>query len=90
MSAFNKRFQPFEIWGLPGAGVLGVVAGLVGGLMFMLLPVPLNVILGVIGLIGFAVGVVAFVMGDEFQWLSTKLLSRLEKGSVSVFGKDGV
>lgn len=88
MSAFNKRFQPFEIWGLPGAGVLGIVFGLVGGLMFMLLPVPLNVILGVLGLVGFVVGLVAFVMGDEFQWLSIKLLSRLEQGSSSVFGKD--
>ena len=88
MSAFNKRFQPFEIWGLPGAGVLGIVFGLVGGLMFMLLPMPLNVILGVLGLVGFVVGLVAFVMGDEFQWLSIKLLSRLEQGSSSVFGKD--
>ena len=87
MSAFNKRFQSFEIWGLPGAGVLGIVFGLVGGLMFMLVPVPLNVFLGFLGLVGIAVGIVAFVMGDEFQWISIKLLSRLESGSGSIFGK---
>lgn len=88
MSAFNKRFQPFEVWGLPGAGVLGLVFSMFGGLMFTLVPFPMNFFLGFIGLGGFVIGVVAFILRDEFQWLSIKVLSRLEQGSSSVFGKD--
>ncbi len=88
MSAFNKRFSPFEIWGLPGFGVLGFVFFLAGFLMYSLMPFPVNIFLGLVGLVGLVVAVVAFVMGDEFQWISIKVLSFFESSSGSIFGRE--
>ena len=86
MTAFNKRFQPWDIWGLPAAGLLGVVGGLVGGLMTVLLPMPLNVLFGIGGVIAVMVALAAFVLGDEFPWLFLKALHAVERRRPSQFG----
>jgi hypothetical protein len=88
MTAYNKRFQPWEIWGLPAAGLFGLVGGLLGGLMAFLLPAPLNVLCGVAGVIALILGIVGFVLGDEFSWLFQKVWHVLEQRRPSQFGPD--
>jgi hypothetical protein len=89
VTAYNKRFQPWEIWGVPAAGLFGLVGGLLGGLMAFLLPAPLNVIFGVIGVVSTLVALVGFVMGDEFPWAFQKCLHVIERRRSSQFGSDG-
>lgn len=86
MNAFNKRFQPWELWGLPAAGVFGGVGALVGALMAFLLPLPLNVLFGAGGMLALVVAIVAFILGEEFPWLVQKLLHRAERSRRSRFG----
>ena len=86
MTAYNKRFQPWDIWGVPAAGLFGLVGGLLGGLMAFLLPMPLNVVLGVIGIVSVVIAIIGFVMGDEFPWVFQKCLHRIECKRSSHFG----
>ena len=86
MTAYNKRFQPWEVWGVPAAGLFGLIGGLLGGLMSFLLPLPLNVIFGVAGMLSTVVAGVGFVMGDEFPWAFQKLLHVIERRRSSHFG----
>ena len=86
MTAYNKRFQPWEIWGVPAAGLFGLVGGLLGGLMMFLLPAPLNVVFGAIGIVSIVIAVIGFAMGDEFPWAFQKLLHRIERKRSSHFG----
>ena len=88
MTAYNKRFQPWEIWGVPAAGLFGLVGGLLGGLMAFLLPAPLNIIFGAIGVVSTLVALVGFVMGDEFPWVFQKCLHVIERRRSSHFGSD--
>ena len=86
MTAYNKRFQPWDIWGVPAAGLFGLVGGLLGGLMAFLLPTPLNVLLGAIGSVSLVIAIISFVMGDEFPWVFQKVLHRIECKRSSHFG----
>lgn len=88
MTAYNKRFQPWEIWGLPAAGLFGLVGGLLGGLLAFLLPAPLNVLCGIGGAVALVVGIAGFLLGDEFPWLFQKLWHVLEQRRPSQFGPD--
>ncbi len=86
MTAFNKRFQPWDIWGVPAAGLFGLVGGLLGGLMAFLLPAPLNVLFGAMGVFATLVALLGFTLGDEFSWFFQKLLHQVERRRASHFG----
>ncbi len=86
MTAYNKRFQPWDIWGVPAAGLFGLVGGLLGGLMMFLLPAPLNVVFGAIGIVSIVIAIIGFVMGDEFPWITQRILHRIERKRSSHFG----
>ena len=88
MTAFNRRIQPAEIMGLPAAGLLGLTVALAGGLMAALMPVPFNLMFGAVAGVAAVIAVTALIMGDEFPWISQKVLTLIERRLPTEFGPD--
>ena len=76
MRAFNRRLQGKEIFGMPVAGAIGLVATLILVVFSLLLPlaaklftIPLAIVSGLITFLG-------FYLGDDLPFLPVMILGR--------------
>lgn len=79
MSAFNRRLQPKEMFGMPLAAVLGMVGALIFGVLSMLLPTFLLLITLPLLVVCVVITVASFWVGDELPFLPVMLASRRER-----------
>lgn len=79
MSAFNRRLQPKEMFGMPLTAVLGLVGALIFGVLALLLP-ALSLLLTIpLLLLCVGITVASFWLGDELPFLPVMLASRRER-----------
>jgi hypothetical protein len=84
MSAFNRRLQPKEVFGLPLIAALGVTLALICFVLSLLVPLVLKFITIPLALAGVIVAGIAFYMGDDLQFLNIIRLGRfVEKNCVT-------
>lgn len=76
MSAFNRRLQPKEIFGIPMIAALGITVALIFFVLSLLLPFALKFFTVPIFLGGLIVSAAAFYWGDELQFLNVMRLGR--------------
>lgn len=77
MSAFNRRLQPKEVFGIPLIAALGLTVALVFFVLSLLLPLVLKLFTIPLALAGALVAVAAFYMGDDLQFLNVIRLGKI-------------
>lgn len=83
MSAFNRRFQGREIFGVPFVTAVGAVIALPFLLFTLLLPADLKILTGLGALCALAVAAAGIVLGDEWPFVRVMLAARRERGRVT-------
>jgi hypothetical protein len=69
MSAFNRRLQPKEIFGMPFLAAVGGVFFLVFGVLALLLPLALKILTVPLAIGGAVMAVIAIFFGDDLPFL---------------------
>lgn len=77
MSAFNRRLQPKEVFGIPLIAALGLTVALVFFVLSLLLPLVIKLFTIPLALAGLSVAVAAFYMGDDLQFLNVIRLGKI-------------
>jgi uncharacterized membrane-anchored protein YitT (DUF2179 family) len=76
MSAFNRRLQPKEVFGMPLVAALGLTVALICFVLSLLVPLALKFFTIPLTLAGAIVAGLAFYMGDDLQFLNVMRLGR--------------
>jgi hypothetical protein len=76
MSAFNRRLQPKEVFGMPLVAALGLTVALICFVLSLLVPLALMFFTIPLTLAGAIVAGLAFYMGDDLQFLNVMRLGR--------------
>jgi hypothetical protein len=79
MGAFNRRFQPKEMFGLPLAAMLGMVGALVFGVLALSLPYFFLIFTLPLMTLCIFTTVASFWLGDELPFVPLMLASRRER-----------
>ncbi|MHB8346900.1 MAG: hypothetical protein ACYDHM_06835 [Acidiferrobacterales bacterium] len=83
MSAFNRRYEPREIFGVPLITAIAAVAALPLILFTLLLPPLLKPLTAVATLIALALAAAGLWLGDERPFLAVMLAARRERDRVT-------
>ena len=83
MSAFNRRYEPHEFFGVPAPTAVGGVVALPLLLFTLLLPAVLKLLTAAAALAALAVAAAGLWLGDERPFLPVMLAARRERGRVT-------
>ena len=83
MSAFNRRYEPREFFGVPALTAVGAVVALPLGLFTLLLPAVLKPFTAAAALAALAAAAGGLWLGDERPFLPVLLAARRERGRVT-------
>ena len=76
MRAFNRRLQGKEIFGMPVAGAIGLVATLIFVVFSLLMPLALKFFTIPLALASGLVTFLGFYLGDDLPFLPVMILGR--------------
>ncbi|MHB8256715.1 MAG: hypothetical protein ACYDHY_16805 [Acidiferrobacterales bacterium] len=83
MSAFNRRYEPREFFGVPALTAVGAVVALPLLLFTLLLPAVLKPFTAAAALAALAAAAGGLWLGDERPFLPVLLAARRERGRVT-------
>ena len=89
MSAFNQRFQPWELFGVPLAAIIGLVGLTISVTLTLLLPLPFKLPFALLAILSLVVMIVALKLREELPWLPLKLRHLWEQRCHTQFGPPG-
>ncbi len=83
MSAFNRRYEPRELFGVPVITAVAVVAALPLLLCTLLLPEAVRPVTGMLMLAALAVAGAGLWLGDELPFMTLMFAACRERGRVT-------
>jgi len=83
MSAFNRRFEAREIFGVPIVTAVAAVIALPLVLFTLLLPPALKPVTAIAALAALGAALAGFVIGDDWLFVRVMLAARRERGRVT-------